>query len=147
MGLTRRATGFPALGAVDRPQAPEPLPRVKSRRGFGSAGAVALLNREARERRLQPYDDNASCIIKSFPVSLRQHAGVAKSEDVRLELRDYVHSRSEIASVGSVRGSGDLVLERPSLCSVEDPAGQKCFNTVVLGSERRGLNLHTHRSS
>ncbi len=93
---------------IERPTVPltaaesRTLASGESRQGFRSAGVVAFLTRETCEGRRQPLDDNVSCIIKAHPVSLRQHVGSPKSENVGLELLDHVHSRSEITSIGSV---------------------------------------------
>src|SRR5258708_666056 len=100
---------------VGRPRPPEPLLGVKAGAGSGVRALFESLTGVARERRRQPFDDNVSRVIKSSPVSQRQHIGILKSEDVRLEFLGQRYSRSEITSVGSVRGSGDIVLERPGL--------------------------------
>jgi hypothetical protein len=83
-------------------QTAEPLPRVRAGKGSEARALIAFLTREGCEWRRQPIDDNVSCIIKSSPISHRQHVGIPKGEDVGLELLDHLNSRSEITSVGSI---------------------------------------------
>ena len=88
MGMQTQPIGTTCLfGAVGHPPTPEPLPRMIAGASSGARAVWRQLLGVAGKRRLKPFGDNASGIIKSLPVRQRQHAAVAKREDLLLELQ------------------------------------------------------------